>query len=214
MALTDFWEIKDNQIYNGQPVLNVYHAKRILAGATAGTVGQAFLDAILTGGLLAMQPNGIGRTTLEVANLGDATDFASIGDSSYVGVLTSADLPSFNVATIQFNRTRNDMKNGQKRFFAGTEAEQTDGVWVAGMLTLMNTLGTAIVTPWETIASPGVDVCEFVILRRFCVVAGQDPCLAYRLPKDSAEIDAWHYAPFSILSRDKVRSQVSRKILI
>lgn len=214
MALSDFWEIKDNQVLQGKGILNVYHAKRILAGANAGNVGQAFIDTIINGPLDSIQPDGLTRTSLEVSNLGDVTDFANIGTTGFPGLLTSFEIPSFNAATIQFNRTRTDMKNGQKRYLAGTELEQNDGVWVAGFIVLLNVLATAVVTPWETAASPGVDVCEFAILKRFCVVPAQDPCLQYRLPNTSLEIDANHYVPFSIVSQPRVRSQVSRKVLI
>lgn len=213
MALTDFWEIKDNQVFGGKAILNVYHAKRILAGANAGNVGQAFLDSIVSVDLRSLQPNNLTRTTVEVANLGDATDFASIGSTGFPGQAAPDKLPSFNAATIQFNRTRNDMKNGQKRFLVGNETEQLDGSWIAAFIASLNTLATTIVTPWETAASPGVDVCEFAVLKRFCVVGGQDPCLAYRLPNTNTEVDDNHFIPFSIISRTRVRSQVSRKVL-
>jgi hypothetical protein len=213
MALSDFWQVKDNQVYNGKPLLNVYHVKRILVGATAGPVGQAFIDSVLDGGLDAMQPNGVSRTTLEIENLGDPTDFASIGVTGYPGQLTAQPLPSFNTATIQFNRTRTDMKNGMKRFFVGTEEEQDAGDWVPGMITSLNTLALSIITPWEDDSSPGIEVCEFVILKRWCVVPEQSPCLKYRLPDDDDEIDDFHYVPVSYVSQPRVRSQVSRKVL-
>lgn len=214
MALTDFWEIKDNQVFAGKAVLNVYHVKRILAGANAGNVGVAFLDWVVSGDLDVVQPAGLTRTTIEIANLGDPTDFATMSSSAFPGIVIGQELPGFNSATIQFNRTRNDMKNGRKGYVAGTENEQADGVWVAGFLTLLTSLAGVIVDPWEEAVSPGVKVCEFTILRRFCVVPAQDPCLQYRLPNTTAEIDAWHYVPTSTTTRNRVRSQVSRKRLI
>ena len=213
MALDDFWEIKDNQVYLGKPVLNVYHAKRVEAGATAADVGQAFLDSIVNGTLDALQPEDLLRTTVEVANLEDATDFSSQDSSAFPGVIIANDLPTFNAATIQFNRTRTDMKNGRKGFLAGTELEQDAGEWNAGFITLLNGLADAILAPWVENAAPGVDVCVFVILKRFCIVPAQDPCQAYRLPSNDVEADDNHYVPTSALVRKQVRSQVSRKIL-
>lgn len=214
MALTDFWEIKDNQVFRGKSILNVYHAKRILVGANASLVAQAFVDFVISGDLDQMQSTALTRTTVEVANLGDETDFAALNSSAFPGILPSQTIPAFNAATIQFNRTRNDMKNGAKRFLVFTELENTDGAWVPGAITLLNSLSAVIMTPWEEAANPGIDICEFVILKRFCVVPAQDPCVAYRLPNSNTEVDENHYVPVTATTRTQVRSQVSRKILL
>lgn len=214
MALTDFWQVKDNQVYLGKPVLNIYHVKRVDVAADAIDVALSFRDWILVTQLPALQPDNLLRTTIEVENLGDVTDFASIDSSAFPGTIIANDLPSFNAATIQFNRTRTDMKNGRKGFLAGTESEQDEGTWVAGFVTLLNSLATKIMDPWEHLTQPGIDQVEFVILKRFCVVPAQDPCLQYRLPNTNTEVDDKHYVPTTALVRNKVRSQVSRKILI
>ncbi len=214
MALTDFWQVKDNQAMDGKAVLNIYHVKRILAGANALMVAQAFRDFFVDGVLDLLQPAGISRTTIEVENLGDATDFATVDSSPFPGTIVGNELASFNSATVQFNRTRNDMKNGQKRWVAGTELEQANGEWVAGFVTVLQAAGQILTLPWETDAAPGVDVCDFVILKRFCVVPEEDPCTQYRLPNTDAEADDWHYLPGSVTTRIRVRSQVSRKVLI
>lgn len=213
MALSDFWQIKDNQVFDNKKLLSIYHAKRIDVAATAALVAQAFLDHVLTGFVDGIQPVGLTRTTIEVENLFTVTDFASIDSSSAPGTVAGSELPGFNVATIQFNRTRTDMKNGMKRYTAGTENELLNGEWVPGFVTLMDAVATQIMTPWETDADPGVDLVEFVILKRFCVVPAQDPCQVYRLPNTDTEVDDNHYVPVNALSRTRVRSQVSRKIL-
>ncbi len=213
MAITDFWQLKDNQIYQGKGILNVYHLKRIQAGATAQTVAEAFVADILTTTFLNMQDSNLSRTIVEVENLGDPTDFIAFDSSSQPGTDTADNPAGFNAASIQFNRTRTDMKNGQKRFLMGNENDAAAGKWDATFLADLSIVGTSIVTPWRTAAAPGVDVCSFVILKRFCVVDGQDPCLKYRLPMNSAEIDGFHYVPIFFTTRDNVRSQVSRKRL-
>lgn len=213
MALSDFWELKDNQVVGTQSILNVYHLKRILAGADANQVGQAFINSILEDELLALQDASIARTTIEVRNLGTATDFISIDSSSLPGSRVGVRFANFNAASIQLNRTRTDMKNGQKRFLVGTEADAGDGNWEAAFITNLGTLATALITPWETSAAPGVDVASLVVLKRFCVVPLQDPCLKYRLPETSVEIDANHYVPTVTVVRSRQRSQVSRKVL-
>jgi hypothetical protein len=214
MPLDDFFELKDNQIYNGKPILNVYHLKKVDGGTNALVVAQAFLDWILADQLVTAQPDGLTRTTVEVENLGLVTDFASLSSSAFPGDLIAQALPSFNTATIQFNRTRTDMKNGMKRWLVGTEEEQEDGSWVSGMITALDLIATQVITPWEEDTNPGVEACEFVVLKRFCVDPEQDPCQVYRLPDTDAEVDANHYVPISFVSRTRVRSQVSRKVLI
>lgn len=214
MALSDFWQIKDNQIFRGKPILNVYHAIRIDVGANAQLVGEAFLDQVVAGPTQNIQPDALTRTTIEVENLSTATDFAVLDSSAFPGLLVGQDLPSFNAATIQFNRTRNDMKNGTKRILAGGEVEQQDGGWSSGFQTLLNTYALNVFTAWERDVAPGVLVCSYVILKRFCVVPAQSPCLQYRLPNTDAEADGNNYVPTSATVRSRVRSQVSRKILL
>ncbi len=213
MGLSDFWQLKDNQLFDGQPILNVYQVKRILGGATATMVAQAFLDHVLAVDMVAVQPDGVTRTTVEVANLQTVTDFAVLDSSAFPGGVAGGELPGFNAASIQFNRTRTDMKNGQKRLVAGTETEMTEGTWLPAFVTLLQAVAAAIIDPWETAAAPGVDVCEFVVMKRFCVVPAQDPCVAYRLPNNDTEADQNHYVPVSTIVRPQVRSQVSRKVL-
>lgn len=214
MPLSDFWEIKDNQVLDGQPLLNIYQAKRILAGANATLVGQALIDQVITPMALAIQPIGVTRTTMEITNLGTVTDFTTLDTSGIPSGVAGNRLPEFNAAGIQFNRTRSDMKNGQKRWLAGAEPEQADGIWVPAFITLLQTAASNLLDPWETNAAPGVDVCEFVIIKRFCVVPGQDPCVAYELPTTDPLIDANHYVPVTATVRTRVRSQVSRKKLV
>jgi len=213
MAIADYWQIKDNQVFNGKPILNIYHAKRIDGGANASTVAQAFRDTVLDPALVNIQPVGLTRTTIEVENLSTVTDFAVLDSSGFPGVIIAQNMPSFNAATIQFNRGRTDMKNGMKRFLAGTESEQDGGDWVAGFVTLMDIVGNALIGAWQFDANPGIDWVNFVILKRFCVVPEQDPCQVYRLPETNIEVDNNHYVPVSFLSRTRVRSQVSRKVL-
>jgi len=97
MALSDFWELKDNQSIEGDQVLNVYHCKRIDALATAQDVADAFLFSILTLNFLSMQTAALTRTIVEVANLGTPTDFASVDSSAFGGTDTNQFQPAFYV---------------------------------------------------------------------------------------------------------------------
>lgn len=213
MALTDFWEIKDNQVLDDKPLLNIYHVKRILAGADAREVAEAFAFSILTLSYRGMQATNLARTTVEVRNLGDVTDFHSFDSSALGGTDVGSYLPGFNASAIQFNRTRVDIRNAQKRFFAGGEADITDGIWSAAHIANLQLLADAMLDTWKTAAAPLVDVCSYAVLKRFCIVPLQDPCLAYRLPNTDVEVDGNHYVPLTATIRANARSQVSRKIL-
>jgi len=213
MALTDFWELKDNQVLQGQNILNVYHLKRIDPGALALDIAEAFAFSILTLAFRGLQAFNLSRTTIEVQNLGDPTDFVAFDSSAFPGSDAGDHYAIFNAAAIQFNRTRTDMKNGQKRWVMGNETEAINGVWDAAFQASLTNVGDNMVDKWVTAAAPLVDVCNFVILKRFCVVPGQEPCLKYRLPDTDVEIDQNHYVPIFFTVRDKVRSQVSRKRL-
>lgn len=213
MALSDFWELKDHQVVGGQNILNVYHCKRILAGAVAADVANAFTFSILAGNFRGMQTLALTRTTIEVQNLGFPTDFTSIDSSAFGGTDTNQYQPSFYTTAIQLNRTRTDMKNGQKRYFMGSELDVSNGVWDTNFLNQMDLVGNTLIDPWVTLLDPLVDVCNMAILKRFCVVPAQDPCLKYRLPNTDAEIDAFHYVPLAFLSRTRPRTQNSRKVL-
>lgn len=211
MALADFWEIKDNQVAGSHAMVNVYQAKRIQVGANASSVGQAFIDTIIIPHLLSMQVLGTLRTTVEVRNLGLVTDFITIDTTALVGVRGGESLSNFNAAGIRLNRTRTDIRNGFKRFFVGNENDKEGNVWDATFKALIDALAAALVAPWETAAVPGVDVCELAILKRFCVVEDQDPCLKYRLPENDAEVDGFHYVPVTTTQDTLITSQVSRK---
>ena len=212
MALSDFWELKDNQVLAGKNILNVYHVKRIKTLADATEVATAFINTVLDDGLIQNQAEDLTRTTIDVANLGDPTDFISIDSSSLPGQLLGEWPAAFNVAAIQFNRTRNDMKNGQKRFTMFDEGAQADGVYIASAIAVLEDLRDDVMGVWQIDAQPGVDIVEFCILKRFCIVPAQDPCVAYRLPDTDAEADDNHYVPIAGVVRANVKSQVSRKI--
>lgn len=213
MALSDFWELKDFQTFAGKPVLNVYHCKRIEPTATAQDVVEAFRDSILTAQFLAQQQLNIDRQTIECQNLKTVTDFFSLDSSALGGTNVGQFMATFHAATIQFNRTRTDMKNGQKRYAMGVESDNLNGSWEAAFFADLQTIGATLVLPWARSAAPLVEICNFAILKRFCVVPAQDPCVKYRLPNTDAEADGFHYVPTQFLVRANARSQVSRKIL-
>lgn len=213
MAIEDFYEVLDHHNAGGVQVLNVYHVERDSGIITSALIAEAFEDSILTP-LLLLQDDRIQHTEIAVRNLGDPTDFNSRAPVPNLGTrITGAGFAQFYAAAIQFNRTRTDMKHGQKRFFAGVEPDQEDGTWNGGFLTALESIRDPLLTDWERASAPAVPVCRYVILQRVCVVPGQEPCLKYRLP-DVTDEPIVKYTPVTAIIRDRVRSQVSRKKLI
>ncbi len=214
MALTDFYELRDFQIAGSQAILNVYHYIRGVGVPSALTVGTAYIETVLPL-LTPIQSATVSRTVVEVENLGDPFDFATIDTSGSPGTLAGAALTTLAAATIQLNRTRNDIKNGMKRFYVGAEASVLTNFWEAAFLTSLQLLADKLVVPIEVAASPGVSQGHLVILKRFCTVLPSPPCTGvYRLPNTDMEVDDFNYQPISATARATVRSQVSRKRLV
>jgi hypothetical protein len=214
MSLGDFYEIRDFQNFNQQNILNVYHVRNLGAGGPAANVATTLIQWVFPF-LLPFQDQLLARTVIEVQNLASPFDFASVDSSGSPGTATGTPLSTFSAATIQFNRTRTDIKNGMKRFTVGAEGNAEGNVWTSGFLVSMQALADQIVQPWELDATPGVERLEFVILKRFCTTSPSPPCAGtYRLPETDAEADNNFYAPNTATARNTIRSQVSRKRLV
>jgi hypothetical protein len=105
------------------------------------------------------------------------------------------------------------MRNGQKRWPLGLEADNNGNLWVAGFITECLDLANAIINPWQLDSAPGVDVCDYGILKRICITSPSPPCVGgYRLPENDGELT--FFIPLVAVIRSTVRSQVSRKRLV
>lgn len=211
MAFSDWYEVLDKQVVGGQDVLNVYQVERVDIGQDAQQIFNAFEVSVLPF-IVSAQPNTVTHTSVEVRSLDNPFDFFNSTPVGNVGLRVGESFSQFYAATLQFNRTRTDMKNGQKRFVAGIEGDSVAGAWDGAFVTLLGLLGGVIVAPWQVGAPPGVDVCRFGVLKRICVGTPPPvPCTKYRLPIDDAELE--FYLPTTFIVRSQVRSQVSRKQL-
>lgn len=212
MAFSDWYEVLDLQNSGGQSILNVYHVERVDIGQDAQQIFNAFEVSILPT-IVTMQSSTVTHTEVSVRSLDNPFDFFSATPAGNVGLKGGDTFAQFNAAAIQFIRTRIDMKNGQKRFIAGIETDSTGASWNAAFLVQLDAVGDALIAPWQVGAPPGVDVCRYGILKRVCTVEPPpDPCPSYRLPEDDAELE--FFIPVSFVSRDRIRSQVSRKRLV
>lgn len=213
MAFADLYEIKDNQASGGSALLNIYQVTKLNPSFTATNILNAYFDTIYDA-VRAIQPSTVSHNTVEVRSLSDPLDFASGVQAPDTGTLAGEALANFVALTIQFNRLRTDMKNGQKRWTAGSETSATVNQWAAGILAVAATLGTAIVGNWEETANPGIPVCRYIVLARWCTTSPSPPCAGtYRLPENDTEA-AKSYIPTTFLVQNTIRSQVSRKRLV
>ncbi len=209
MAITDMYELVDRQVLGTSVVNNVYHLERDNAGISAANIAEAYEDRIITP-LLLLQDAALSHISIDVRNLGDATDFAVRVPSPAVGTRVGEPFTSFVAAAIQFNRTRLDIKNGQKRWSVGVEPDADGNNWLAAFVTSLETLRDPILATWFTDALPAAAVADYVVIQRVCTVEPPPvPCLTFRLPKTTAELQ--FYKPVSAIIRSVVRSQVSRK---
>ncbi len=209
MALNDMYEIVDRQVLGTSIINNVYHVVRDNVAIKANTIAEAFEDRILTP-LLPLQDGALSHVSIDVRNLKDATDFAVRVPVPAVGTRVGEPFTSFVAAAIQFNRTRTDIKNGQKRWSVGVEADADGNNWLAAFVTALETLRDPILALWFTDALPAAPVCDYVVIQRVCTVQPPPvPCVSFRLPLTDGELQ--FYNPTSAIIRGVVRSQVSRK---
>lgn len=212
MAFTDLYQIKDHQSFDGQALLNVYQCEKLNPAFDADDVLFSYLDTVVPL-LLIIQPIVLTHTSFECQSVSDPLDFATGTITPNAGLLAGQALTNFTSAAIQFNRLRTDMKNGQKRWAAGTETQIAGNGWEAGFRTDLDDLGQVIINNWERDADPGVPVASYCIVKRVCETT--DPagkCIVYRLPEDQTEYVS--YFPTSFIVRTNARSQVSRKVLL
>ena len=209
VELEKMYTVKDFQTIGPTNVLNIYTVQRSDPTAVALNIAQAFEDRVIAP-MLPLQDVAVAHTKVEVQNLVNATDFNSIVPSPSIGTRVGEAPPGFQACSIQFNRLRTDMKNGQKRFLVGIESDWHGDFWLAGFLTSMETVRDPILAGWFRDATPAITECNFVVIKRICKTSPSPPCVGgYRFPVDDSELV--FYNPTSGIVRNTVRSQVSRK---
>ncbi len=212
VELSKMYEVRAHQVFATQNVLQVYHCQRSDPTATALTIAQAYADRIIPL-LLPLQDPLISHTVVEVQNLGDPLDFATLVPSPNVGTRAGEAITSFVSMAIQFNRKRTDMKNGQKRYAAGVETDINHNFWLSAFVTSFETVRDTVLAAWFRDATPAIAECNYVVIKRICSTSPSPPCIGgYRLPVDDAELV--FYNPTDGIVRNTVRSQVSRKRLV
>lgn len=209
MAITDMYELVHNMTYLGQTILNVYHAEKFIPAETAESVQEAWQNSVL-GALQGLQNTFVINNSVSIFNLGTSTDFTTVTLTGAPGFRAGNRSPVFVSAGIRYPSLDRDIRSGHKRYSGMLEADYTDGVVIAAVLTLMTAINTALLGDWLA-SSDSRHVANFVIIGRVCKTT--DPvtgkCLVYRLPETDVELK--FYTPTSALNDTEISSQVSRK---
>lgn len=210
MALSDMYQLAAIATYRDKPSNNVWHVERLDAGFSSTDVNQAFVDHVMAKQLALQLPNNT-ISELKTFNLGVPTDFENLPLVGAIGTRGGSFAAQFISFAFRFPTTNRGIRSGRKRF-GGAAEEISSGEDIApAFLTDMDTLGAAVIDPWETAAAPGIDVCRFVIIKRIKVTNPTTGKVSYRLPETDAELS--FYAPISFISQDTLRSQNTRKEL-
>lgn len=209
MALDDTFQIVHNFTEQGVKMVNVYHAVRANSGEDAQAVSDAFTNSII-GDIRAWQSVDVSNNDVVVFNLGDEEDFHTQDLAGLLGLRAGVKSPTFLCGGLRFPSTNRSIRSGHKRFGGSLESDYTDGELVAGAITLLEDLGTTLISNWLA-TSDSHHVANYIIIQRICDET--DPatgkCLKYRLPESDLELK--FYQPTTRLVKADITSQVSRK---
>lgn len=210
MALIDMYEILHKHHIGTTQLLNVYHCVRANSGEVAGSISDGWQNTLITI-IRTFQDTAVVNDSIEVRNLGDPTDFGSFSLTGALGLRIGLETSDFLCGQVKFPRLRSDMKAGFKRYGPINENDMTGNTLLAGTVTLLDNIGTAIVGDWLSSIDSHI-IANFVIIKRICDTTPPpgDPCPQYRLPVIDAELV--FYQPQQGIGMDTVRSQVSRRI--
>lgn len=209
MALDDMFNLVHEMTFQGQTILNVYQAERANPSEDAQAIGNAWENSVFPS-ILAWQPNGIVNIEQRIFNLGDPLDFGTFSLGSAAGVRAGAQSPSFAAGEIRFPSLNRSVRAGFKRYAGVMEVDDTNGVLVAAAITLLETIGTNLVSNWLA-SSDSHHVANYVVIKRICTSTPPpgDPCPQYRLPEMGDPLT--FYTPTSRVVPTTTRSQVSRR---
>jgi hypothetical protein len=179
VALSDLYQVKHFQTFQGQECLNVYFYERSIGTGGAVELADDWQTAILPK-VNDIQSTNVLNVRLDVANLGDAGDFdvLTLIDG---GGLAAESLPAFNAVSYTFKPDTRAVRHGGKRYVGVPESvtvvnEITGTVYLASMETLRAALAAPIVglaNTWRPV----------LVKRIRSTVAGTvPPQYRYRLP--------------------------------
>lgn len=135
MASGDLYQIKVFGNCRNQALLNIYHYYQTAGSGGANQLGPTFENQVLIAGVEYMLHQSYQRTSYEVRDKADPTDFYVDGSYRYGQFAASGDsMPTQDALSFQYLCTRLDARTGGKRFGTYGEFCQAAGAPTGGFV--------------------------------------------------------------------------------
>lgn len=164
VATVQLFRVIDRQLLQDEEVLNVYWYSNEdpLNTYLASQIAGAFISNVIPQ-ITAIQNAAITHEEVEVDDVLSITNFHTASAGSIPGTGGGEVLPKYVTSGIRFQRTTKETRNGYKRWSGIQETNITNGVYTAGFITALQTLGTFLIGNTQLgLATP----VEPVIVRR------------------------------------------------
>lgn len=200
MALTsrDYQAVLSGTIFGTVSIKNVFYFQADTAGGSANDIANLF-DSDLATAIATVQNIAVMWDLVEVVNLTDLADFASIG-MSVPGARSGECTPPFNAWAFQYVRPTRAVRHGWKRFAGVTEGDSANGLSGTAMLTVLNTLAANL----AAVTDMGAYSYYPCIAKTVEVPLSSDPTKTKYVPQTLFPAQSVQYV--------RISSQVSRKL--
>lgn len=121
----DVYKVISKMTYLGQECVNIYHYMQGALGGDAAELADEFDDDVITT-MLPVQHTGVVHEGVEVINLDDVADFATLNVNRAGTNAGIAPMPSFVSWSFRLDRATRSVRNGGKRI-VGVCEESTSG---------------------------------------------------------------------------------------
>lgn len=154
MALNDIYRVTLVQVWDSDAPIsfNVFYYKEIVEDPTnnhsAALATQ--IDLNLDPVIRALQTNIVSTIAINVENIVPSADntYLSYAPNTRQGSAAGEALPPYAAWAFRLNRNNSAVRNGAKRFWGVSEADQLAGVAVAGAVTRLNACAAALAQTW------------------------------------------------------------------
>lgn len=137
--------VKDNQTYLDQNCLNVFFYECVAGGTADSEALASLIRDNIVNNLVDIQNEGVVHRNIYVENLDDYTDFFTLTlTTGNVGTISGQGLPPYAAWSFILERASRLVRNGHKRIVGVSEASQSNGLPISGILSLLADTGTAL----------------------------------------------------------------------
>lgn len=162
-TIGDVYKVISKMTYLGQNCVNVYHYRQTTAPGDAGDLANEFDNDVITT-MLPVQHSGVVHNGVEVINLDNLTDFATLNVNRAGTNAGIAPMPSFVSWSFKLDRSGRDLRNGGKRIVGVCEESTSGNAPIAAIEPTLDALAQDFAKTLTDLASGGS--WEPVIVRR------------------------------------------------